>query len=87
MKKKSKIDFTTDFDALLAEAVKRWEKLEKLTGKTKYSADKADIAKVSKARDAYCKWTHKNFTSKGLTLWTDNFTGKPKSITVTLASI
>lgn len=82
----NKIDLTTDFAALLAEAVKRWEKLKKLIDKSKYSADKADIAKLNKARDTYGKWTRKNFTSKGLTLWTDNFTGKPKSITVTLAS-
>lgn len=67
-----KADLNTNFEALFNEALAKWKIRE-------------DVLKPIDAKIKYQNWIKENITNRGITLKCDQFTGKPLSMSITVA--
>lgn len=68
------INTNIDYEGLLLTAIRKWEEINAYMNRTD-----------SSMREEYYRWQQENFEDRGLTLHTEVFTGRPVSISITVA--
>lgn len=78
------INTNIDYEGLLLVAIRKWEEINAYLRTKSYLAPEVLREREAK-REEYYRWQQENFEDRGLTLHTEVFTGRPVSISITVA--
>jgi hypothetical protein len=79
------INTNIDYESLLLAAIRKWGELDAYLNRTDSSVAPEVFRERDARRDEYYRWMRENFEDRGLTLHTEPFTGRPVSISITVA--
>ena len=79
------INTNIDYEGLLLVAIRKWEELNAYLNRTDSSLAPEVFRERDARREEYYRWRQENFEDRGLTLHTELYTGRPVSISITVA--